>query len=34
MTIEKKGKAADGDIVTVDYVEVAEDGSEVEETKR
>jgi len=34
MTIEKKGKAADGDIVTVDYVEVAEDGSEVEETRR
>ncbi|MGI6437383.1 MAG: trigger factor [Sphaerochaeta sp.] len=34
MTIEKKGKAADGDIVTVDYVEVAEDGSEVEETSR
>ncbi len=34
MTIEKKSKAADGDIVTVDYVEVAEDGSEVEETSR
>lgn len=34
MTIEKKGKAADGDIVTVDYVEIAEDGSEVEETSR
>jgi len=34
MTIEKKGKAADGDIVTVDYVEIAEDGSEVEETRR
>ncbi|MFA5699104.1 MAG: trigger factor [Sphaerochaeta sp.] len=34
ITIEKKGKAADGDIVTVDYVEIAEDGSEVEETRR
>lgn len=34
MTIEKKGKAADGDIVTVDYVELAEDGTDLEETKR
>lgn len=34
MTIVKKGKAAEGDIVTVDYVEVAEDGGEVEDTLR
>lgn len=34
MVMEKSGKVADGDVVTVDYVELAADGSEAASTRR
>ncbi len=34
MVLAKDGEIADGDIVTLDYVELLEDGSEKEDTKR